>query len=340
MTKILVTSRSFGQVSEEPLKLIQSNGIDCDFRSVPGLFKADELASFIGEYDGVILGADPLPASSLAKAKLLKIVCKHGTGIDNIDVAAAAKSGIIVTNVPETNSEAVADATFGLMIDVARRLSYSARLVREGRWEKIVGTDVCGKALGIIGFGAIGRRVAKRALGFGMTVLVYDPVITDFTGEFAEMRCEANLMARWFGTNSRLEMLPLEAVLKQADFLTLHVPLNEHTYHLIDEPQLSLMKAGSILINAARGGIVNETALYEHLISGHLAGAGLDVIEKEPPTGNLLLTLDKVTLISHIASYSVEAINAVSLACARNIVKFFNGETPDYIVSAQGKEAL
>jgi D-3-phosphoglycerate dehydrogenase len=311
--KVLITSRSFGQVSDEPLNILKENGIEVDFQNES--YDEEKFINIIGEYDALIIGAHKFSEKAMQKAKKLKIVCKHGAGLDNIDLELAKKYNLRVTNVPATNSNAVADLAFGLMLDVARKISFGANGVKNGVWGKIIGTDVCYKTLGLIGFGAIARNVAKRAAGFGMKVLAYDPFVSTLPEEF-----------------SHVKLVSFEEVIKQADFLSIHVPLNEKTRNLINREQMTMMKKGSFIINTSRGGIVNEADLYECLKIGHLAGAGLDVTEQEPPKGSPLLTLDNVTIVPHIGMYSKEAINAVSLVCAKNVVKVLNGEQPDNIV--------
>jgi len=311
--KVLITSRSFGQVSEEPLNILKENGIEVDFQNDE--YNEEKFQSIIGNYDALIIGAHEFSSKAMEKAKKLKIICKHGAGLDNINLEAARKYNIRVTNVPATNSNAVADLAFGLMLDVARKISFAASRVKDGLWERVIGTDVCYKTLGVIGFGAIGKNVAKRAGGFGMKVLAYDPYVTDLPDGFPHV-----------------SLVTFEDIIKHSDFISVHVPLNDATRNLIGREQMEMMKKGSFIINTSRGGIVNEEALYEYLKNGHLAGAGLDVTEKEPPTDSPLLTLDNVTVVPHIGMYSKEAINAVSVICARNVVKMFNNEQPDHIV--------
>jgi D-3-phosphoglycerate dehydrogenase len=311
--RVLITSRSFGQVSEEPLNILKENSIEVDFQNDE--YNEEKFQSIIGNYDALIIGAHEFSPKAMEKAKKLKIICKHGAGLDNINLEAAKKYNIRVTNVPATNSNAVADLAFGLMLDVARKISFAASRVKDGLWERVIGTDVCYKTLGVIGFGAIAKNVAKRAGGFGMKVLAYDPYVTDLPDGFPHV-----------------SLVTFEDVIKQSDFISVHVPLNDATRNLIGREQMEMMKKGAFIINTSRGGIVNEEALYEYLKNGHLAGAGLDVTEKEPPTGSPLLTLDNVTVVPHIGMYSKEAINAVSVICARNVVKMLNNEQPDHIV--------
>lgn len=312
--KVLITSRSFGSVGNEPLNILREHGIEAHFTKGSGLLSEDEFIKALSGFRTLIVGNDKVTAKVLSHSPDLAMICKHGTGVDNIDIKAAQANNVAVTNVPATNADAVADLTFGLMLDVARRISYAAETVKQGKWSKITGVDVCGKSLGLIGLGAIGKRVAKRALGFDMRVIAFDPMIEKAPDGMP------------------IEILSFEEVLKQCDFLSLHVPLNDKTKNLISYKEMAMMKKGSFIINAARGGVLDEQALYENLVSGHIKGAGLDVTENEPPVGSPLLSLDNVTIIPHMASHSIEAINAVSVACAKNVVRFFGGAEPVNIV--------
>jgi D-3-phosphoglycerate dehydrogenase len=305
--KVLITSRSFGSVGNEPIEVLRHNGIEAHFTKGPGLLGEDEFIKALTGFKALIVGNDKVTAKVLAHSPELAIICKHGTGVDNIDVKAAQENNVTVTNVPATNADAVADLTFGLMLDVARRISFAAGTVKHGKWAKVTGVDVCGKCLGLIGLGAIGKRVAKRALGFDMRVIAFDPMIEKAPD------------------GMKIEILSFEEVIKQCDFLSLHIPLNDKTKNLISHKEMAMMKKGSFIINAARGGVLDEQALYENLVSGHIKGAGLDVTENEPPVGSPLLDLENVTISPHMASHSIEAINAVSVACAKNVVSFFSG---------------
>lgn len=310
--KVLVTSRSFGRISEEPINLLKENGIEVDFLTEP---KDEAVLDIIEKYNAIVAGNDKITRKILERAKNLKIICKHGVGVDNIDLESAREFGITVTNVPSTNSDAVADLAFGLIIDLARKISITSQRVKKGSWKPLIGVDVHHKILGIIGLGAIGKRVAKRARGFDMTVLAYDPYIENLPEEF-----------------SFVKLSSLEEVLKNADFLTIHVPLTDKTKGLIGEREISIMKRGSFIINTAREGIIDESALYKYLKEEHLGGAGLDVIDKNSPIKDLLLSLEDVIILPHVGMYSRETINSVSMVCAKNIVKMLRGEIPDNII--------
>lgn len=306
--RVFITSRSFASVDDESLELLKRNGIEAVFATKDDLSSESKLIEALNGFETIILGNDKITEAVMRSSPELRLICKHGTGVDNIDIETARYLGIKVTKVPATNADAVADLTFALILDVARRVSYAAKTVHCGKWSKVIGMDVFGKTLGLIGLGEIGKRVAKRADGFGMTVLAFDPHISSLPFDVKGI------------------LTGFDDVLRQADFLSLHVPLNKNTKNLIGEKELAMMKKGSFLINTSRGGVIDEEALYASLVSGHLKGAGLDVLEKEPPEDCPLMALDNVTIVPHMASHSVEAINAVSIACASNVVRFFSGK--------------
>lgn len=198
----------------------------------------------------------------------------------------------------------MADLTFGLMLSVARNIVSTNRWVHEGKWQTAIGVDVCGKTLGLMGFGAIAKNVARRAHGFQMRVLAYDPYVKELPQEFRDY----------------VTLCGQEEVLTGCDFLSLHLPLTDETRGMIAGPELARMRRGSYVINCARGGIVSEQALYEALTGGQIAGAAMDVSEVEPmAVDNPLLSLDNVIVTPHIGMYSKEAIGAVSLICAQNV---------------------
>ena len=307
--KVLVTSRSFGKISDEPLNILREAGFEVTLKGKD--FNQQEFEAMIPEYDALIIGAHEFPEAVMERCPKLKIICKHGAGLDNIHLDKARELGIAVCNVPSTNSNAVADLAFGLILAVARNIVSTNRWVREGKWQTAIGVDVCGKTLGLMGFGAIARNVARRASGFGMKVLAYDPYVKELPEEF----------------RSYVALCAKEEVITGCDFLSLHLPLTDETRGMISAPQLTSMRQGAYVINTARGGIVSEKDLYDALISGHIAGAAMDVSEVEPmPADNPLLTLDNVIVTPHIGMYSREAIGAVSLICAQNAAACAEGK--------------
>lgn len=306
--KVLITSRSFGKIGDAALKILQDGGLEVT--NLSNDFSAERFSRIIPEYDALIIGAHGFSEADMERCRKLKIICKHGVGLDNIPLRKARELGIPVCNAPGTNANAVADLTFGLMLDLARKISYASHMVRQGVWERTVGEDVFGKTLGLLGFGAIAKNVARRARGFGMPVLAYDPYIKELPAEFSDF----------------VRLCDLDTVLRGCNFLSLHIPLTEETRNLISAEALRKMKQGAYIINAARGGIVDEQALLEALRTGHLHGAAMDVTAVEPMAADdPLLSLDNVIVTPHMGMYSKEAIDAVSILCAKNVVAATQG---------------
>lgn len=261
---------------------------------------------------GIIVGVDPITRKVIESLPDLKIIAKHGVGVDNIDLVAVKERGVIVTNAPGSNSESVADLTWALILAAARQIPKADRVTRQGRWDRLVGYEIYGKTIGIIGTGQIGLAVARRARGFNMKILAYDK----FPNEKA---------AKEIG----ITYVSLEQLLKEADIITVHVPLTDETRGLIGRNEFEFMKRTAIFINTSRGEIVDEEALYEALKSNRIWAAGLDVYSKEPPIGNPLLELENVVLTPHLGAYTVEANLKMGMAAAKSIVQTFKGEDPE-----------
>lgn len=315
MNKVMITSRSFGSVSDDPFQALERGNL---VHTMVGKgFDQEAFEKNILEYDALIIGAHPFPKEVMEKCKNLKIIAKHGAGLDNIDLEAARALGIKVTNAPALNANAVADLAFGHILNVARGITVCNNLVKKGQWKTYIGVDVFSKTLGILGFGAVAKNVARRAKGFSMKVLAYDPYISEVPEEFKEY----------------VELTDLDSVIRKSDFLTIHMPLTEDTRNFLNYERLSLMKEEAFLINTGRGGIVNEEDLYRVLTEKKIKGAALDVTEVEPiRKGHPLLTLENVIITPHIGMYSKEAINAVSLTCAENVAHYFLGEKMNFEV--------
>ncbi len=266
---------------------------------------------------------DPIDDELLASAPNLKIVANMAVGFDNIDLKAAARRKIKVTNTPGVLTETTADLAWALILGVARRLVEADQFTRKGKftgWEPMLflGGDVYGKTLGIVGFGRIGQAVARRALGFGMKVLYADEVN-------APDSLERKLRAR---------RVSLDELLRESDFVTLHVLLTEDTRGLIGGKQLAMMKPSAYLINTSRGPVVDEKALIDALKKGAIAGAGLDVYEQEPKLARGLINLPNVVLLPHIGSASIETRTKMALMAAENIIATLSGKMPPNLVKA------
>jgi lactate dehydrogenase-like 2-hydroxyacid dehydrogenase len=279
------------------------------------LAKAD-LIRRLADQDGLICQiVTTVDEEVLAAAPRLRVIANVAVGYNNIDVAAARRRGVVVTNTPDVLTETTADFAWALLMAAARRVVEADHYARSGewkawKWDLLWGADIHGKTLGIVGFGRIGRAVARRALGFNMRVLYSDAVR-------ATPEVEREL---------RAEFAPLERVLAESDFVSLHTPLLPETRHLIDETALRRMKRTAILVNAARGPIVDEAALVRALTEGWIAGAGLDVFEDEPKIHPGLLPLRNVVLAPHIASASRETRLAMAQLAVRNCVAVLQGK--------------
>jgi glyoxylate reductase len=251
-----------------------------------------------------------------AASEALRVIANMAVGYDNVDVEAAAERGVVVTNTPGVLDETTADVAFMLLLAAARRLGEGERLLRAGRWEwwgpkQLMGRDIWGKRLGILGLGRIGQAVARRAKGFGMDVLYYN--------RSRKEEAEQELGARY---------MDLDELLETADFVSVHTPLTDETYHLIGPKELGRMKLTAILVNTSRGPVVDEGALAEALAGGRIFAAGLDVYEEEPVVHPKLLELENVVLAPHIGSASIETRDKMAALAAENIVAVLSGQEP------------
>ena len=303
--KVLITPRSFAQYNKTPYEKLEQAGIAVIKNPVGGVMNKEEMLTHIKGADGVILGVDPMDADILSASRL-KVVSKYGVGTDNIDLAYCKAHGIEVTVTKNANSEAVADYAFALLLAVARRMVEIDKGCREGDWSKKVAVDIYSKKIGIAGLGAIGRGVAARARGFNMDVYGYDIV-----------RDEAYLK------ENQITFVPVEEMLRVCDFISLHMPLTSETRHLIHAQSLKTAKQNLIIVNTARGGLINEEDLYEALKNNVIFGAGIDVFEHEPATNSKLLTLPNVIAGSHCGASTEGAVGAMSNMATDNIIRVF-----------------
>jgi D-3-phosphoglycerate dehydrogenase / 2-oxoglutarate reductase len=273
-----------------------------------------ELAQIIGGYNALIVRSKTkVTADLLERAQVLRVVGRAGTGVDNIDVAAATRRGVVVMNAAAGNTVTTAEHTWAMLMALARQIPQAVGSTKAGRWEKnrFLGVELMGKTLGVIGLGRIGSVVAQRARAFGMSVLAYDPYFTP----------EA---AREIG----IEMLPLDEIFPRADFITVHTPLTEETRGIINAAAIEKMKPGVRLINCARGGLIDEGALAAALSSGKVAGAALDVFQQEPtPPDNPLLAFDQVIATPHLGASTTEAQLGVATMIAEQVLEFLKHGT-------------
>ncbi|MCF8051168.1 MAG: phosphoglycerate dehydrogenase [Desulfobacterales bacterium] len=315
---VLIEARPFCLFDEEPMNKLREAGLNLIDMRGSGIDDPAFVAA-LKTADAVLSGNDLVVNDALLKqADRLKAVAKMGVGLDMIDIEAASRHGVLVFNTPGVNDQAVADHTFALILAVARKILYCDRSLREKRWEhtRILGLELWQKTLGLIGLGAIGRNVALRAEGFRMRVVAYDPYWPE-----------------QFAAEHNIERVKIDELLSVSDVVSLHVPLMEQTRNLIDAGALSRMKPGAILVNCARGGIVNEADLADALKNQKIAGAGIDVFESEPPGDSPLLELDNVVLTPHTAAFTTQALSNMDWGVVEQLIGYGRGEKPTHAVN-------
>jgi D-3-phosphoglycerate dehydrogenase len=303
MPKVLISDA----LSPAAVQIFKDRGIDVDFQPALGKDK-EKLAAIIGGYDGLaIRSATKVSAKILEHARNLKVIGRAGIGVDNVDIPAATARGIIVMNTPFGNSITTAEHAISLMLALARQIPEADASTRAGKWEKnkFMGVEIFGKTLGIVGCGNIGSIVADRALGLKMKVIAYDP--------FLSPERAADL---------GVEKVELDELFKRADFVTLHTPLTDKTRNIINAASIGMMKKGARIINCARGGLVDEAALYAALKDGKIAGAAFDVFVTEPATENPLFNLPNVVCTPHLGAATSEAQENVALQVAEQMAEY------------------
>jgi len=302
--KVLVTPTSFNKVDPLPRERLVQYGCEILDNPFNRPLKEDELIPLLEDVDGVIAGLDEYTRKAIFSSKRLKVISRYGVGLDNIDLGAARGRGITIINTPEVNTQAVADLTFGLILAICRKIPKAHFSTQKGNWGRLIGRGVYNKSIGIIGLGRIGKAVAERAKGFSMEILAYDVKKELISSE-----------------ELGIHFLPLDELLFKGDFITLHCDLNPGSKGIIGARELALMKKTAYLINTARGGLIDENALFEALRNGIIAGAALDAFRDEPPVNSPLLTLDNILTTPHIGSYTHEALLEMGLIAVDNLIR-------------------
>jgi D-3-phosphoglycerate dehydrogenase len=313
--KILIISRSFGVYCEEALKILNRFA----YIERKRITSKEEMKEVVNNYDGVVLGNERMDKEILLSANRLKIVARHGVGVDNIDLEASTQKGIVVTYTPHANSDSVAEYAITLMLNIIKNLQKAHNETVKGNWKRFLGFELMNKTIGIVGFGGIGKKVAKKLAGFDVKILAYDPYVSD-----EEVKKNGAIP------------VSLDELLKSSDIVTLHVALTTETRHLINKDRLRLMKKESFLINTSRGAVVDEKALYDVLKNREIAGAALDVFEKEPISkDNPLLSLDNIIVSPHMANFTIEALRRMDMMNAEDLKRFFKGERPLHVANPE-----
>lgn len=302
-SKVLVTPRSFASHNQEPIRVLEQHGFEVVRITAGEKTVAEQIQEQLPGAVGVVAGLEPYDRALLEKCPGLKVISRYGVGYDKVDVAAARELGIAVTITPGANEDSVADLAYALMLCACRNVAYSDRILRAGKENRPTGMEMWRKTLGVVGTGRIGKGVIRRAKGFDMKVLCYD-VFPD------------NAFAQEQGA----EYVPLDVLLRESDFISLHTPLTEQTRNLIGARELSMMKPTAVLVNTARGGIVDEDALYDALKSNTIAAAALDAMVYEPPVESPLLTLDNFVATSHFGATTYDASHKMSMMAVQNLI--------------------
>lgn len=299
--KVICTSPSFAKYDRQPIKDLEKNGFE--YLSFPADVSVEELKPHLKETVALIVAFTQIDELFLSLTPNLRIVCKHGVGVDNIDLSATKKNQIFVTNVPNANKHAVADFTLTLLLGAARQLPQAVEKTKKGEWPRIFATDAYGKKIGILGLGNIGKQVALRAKGFNMQILAFDPYPDEV-----------------FAKQHGIHLVTLDELVKQSDFISIHMPLVESTHNLFNLTRIKKMKKSAFLLNLSRGGIINELDLYQALSEKLIAGAASDVFIEEPLKTHPLFDLDNFIGTPHIAGYTDGAISAIGEQCVENII--------------------
>ena len=307
--KVLVTPTSFKPGMGGPaLEALRSFSEDLVFNPHEKPLSEDELIPLLQGCEGCIAGLDFITRKVIEHAGSLKVISRYGVGVDRVDLKAAKEKGVIVCNTPGVNANAVADLCFGLLLCIARKLPLLNLQTRKGEWPRSTGFELYGKTIGILGLGAVGKAVAKRASGFSMKVLAFDPY-----------------MNREYADANGIISASFDEVIKESDFISLHLPLTDETRNILSSEVMRAMKKGAVIINTARGGLIDENAAFELLKSGHLGGLGLDAFGKEPPGASNLFTLDNVVITPHTGAHTIEATAAMAELSVKNLIDVLSG---------------
>jgi phosphoglycerate dehydrogenase-like enzyme len=311
MTKVLITPATLAGIGGPYVQALQDAGFELVFPRRQAQLTEEELLDHLAGIPATLAGSEPYTPRVLAAHPQLRVIARAGVGYDAVDVAAATERGVAVAIAPGTNQDAVAEHTFALILALAKHLIPQHIGTRDGHWPRQANLPLRGRTLGIAGLGRIGKAVALRGECFGMPLLAYEP--------FPDQE---------FIRRHGVTLVPMDRLLAESDYLTLHVPLTPESRYLINRRTLELMKPTAFLINTARGALVNEADLLVALKERRIAGAALDVFEEEPPIGNALLRLENVVLTPHAAGVDLQSRDDMALSAAQTIVKLSRGEWP------------
>jgi D-3-phosphoglycerate dehydrogenase len=317
--RVFITATSFSTLTPEPEERLAAEGYELIHNPYGRPMTAGELRPLLKDVDAIAAGVDQFHPPAFDEANRLKVLARHGVGMDCVDVPECTRRGIVVANVPGANAEAVADMAVALMAAVARHIAEGDASTKAGKWENTYGRDMFRATLGLLGLGRIGKGVARRGRGFSMRVLAYDPYWDEkFAAEYGVERADS-----------------AEQVLREADFVSVHMPLMPETRGFINAQKLALMKPTAILVNTARGPIIDEDALADTLEAGRIIGAGLDVYAAEPPTNSRLLKCPRTVTMPHVSSNTPGALLGMGNGVTDAIIAVLNGRKPEFLINPE-----
>jgi len=307
--KVLITTVPFGDKNRLPIEQLEAAGIEYLINPLNRKLNENELADLVTDFDVIIAGTEPITDYVMESASNLKMISRVGIGLDNVDLLAAERRGIMVSYTPDAPAPAVAELTIGLMISLLRSVQLSNIRMHKGEWQRYFGRRIANTTIGVIGLGRIGTRVLNRLRAFGTPRLLVNDVSPNPE------------LDRKF----KLEWVDKETIYKESDVISLHIPLTKSTKNMITKKQLEKMKSDAIIINTSRGGIINENDLYDLMQAGHLSGASIDVFENEPYDGKLI-EIDRCLLTAHMGSMSVDCRTRMEIEATDEVLRFYRGE--------------
>lgn len=321
MSKVLITTVPFGVKNRLPIEMLEDSNIEYLINPFNKKITEDQLVEIVSDFDVIVAGTEPITARVMDKATNLKLISRVGIGLDSVDLLAAKERGIEVTYTPDAPAPAVAELTLGLMLSLLRSVHVSNSKMHDGEWHRFFGRRLAEVTIGIIGVGRIGSRVLNRTKGFGTPRILVNDVMPNLE------------LDRKF----KLEWVSRERIYKEADIISIHLPLTHKTKNMILKKHLLEMKKDAIIINSARGGIINEQDLYEVMKSGHLSGAAIDVFEKEPYDGPLR-EIERCILTSHMGSMSIDCRTRMEIEATEEAVRFLTNKSLKSVVPSDEYE--
>jgi len=315
--KVLVTTHPFGQIDELPIRLLEKSGVDFTINPLGRKFTESDLIEFVQQFDILIAGTEPITSNVINSAGKLKLISRVGIGLDNIDLVAAKRKGIVISYTPDAPAPAVSELTVGLIFSLLRFIHLSNLKMHRSEWKRYFGRRISDVTFGIIGAGRIGSRVIESLLLLGARNILVNDLDMNISIKYAK--------------NGKISFVEKDQIYRNCDVISLHVPLTKFTENLINKNVLSIMKREAVLVNTSRGGVVDESALADSLLSGFIGGAAIDVFSEEPYNGPLSL-VENCLLTSHMGSMSVDCRGKMEIEATEEAIRFIKGETLQQVI--------